>query len=259
MPADKETARIEPAIDWHVYSAESDRKYKEVLDGSRSFRDLVDHNIIEGAENELRFVLDCAALLLKAPELGLALDVCCGAGAMTEAMRQAGFAATGLELSPDAVRLAAKTFPSCTFVVGDAAKIEGRFPPEAFDLILIREGHPFSRIDDFDFQRRLIEAYLSLLRPGGLLVIAHARRGGGMFYPSLDFARARRHFGAAGVRSVGPIFFFLMKHLRYRPNSKAMVYAISFATRLLQLVLRGRWIEFLFMSKAASTPAPQPE
>jgi SAM-dependent methyltransferase len=247
--------RREPSsVDWRAYSAESDRKYKEVLDG-RNFDDLVDHNIIDGSDQELQFILDCAAMLLTPPSIGTALDVCCGAGTMTETLRRAGFVATGLELNADAVRLAEQKFPGCAFIVGDAAAIGGLFPSESFDLVLIREGHPFSRIDDFDLQRKLIEDYLRLLRPGGLLVIAHARRGGGMHYPSLDFARVRRVFGAAGIPSAGPIFFFLMKHLRYRPRSRALTQAFSLATRLLQSLMRDRWIEFLFLSKPKSAAA----
>jgi hypothetical protein len=171
---------------------------------------------------------------------------------MTEGLRRAGYDATGIELNADAVDLARDRFPECRFLLGDASQIRGEMSARSFDLILIREAHPFSRVDDFEVQNALLWDYFELLKPNGLIVVAHARRGGGMHYRSLDFRRARRAFEDAGFTTAGPILFFVMKHLGYRPGRRVFTHALSLAGRLLQALLRDRWIEFLFLSKFRS-------
>ncbi len=90
------------------------------------------------------------------------LDVACGSGRVVAALAARGFAATGLDLLPDALararRLAAAAGVAGSFVVADA---ERRLPFRAGSLALVTG---FRYLD-----RALFPALVDLLAPGGEL------------------------------------------------------------------------------------------
>ena len=91
---------------------------------------------------------------------GRLLDVGCNGGFLTEAVREAGFEAHGLDLDPVSIRYAAEQFPGCHFHL---TPVEELADAQGFDLIYCSEviehvpdPHPFAA------------ALVRLLRPGDL-------------------------------------------------------------------------------------------
>ena len=106
---------------------------------------------------------------------GKALDVCCGIGEISRYLTTIGFDTVGFDLSEDAIKIAKKIEPDGNFHICDATDLNNKISSQKYDLILIREAHPFTRIHDDKFQVKLISTYLDLLQPDGILVIAQAR------------------------------------------------------------------------------------
>ncbi|KAF0650712.1 MULTISPECIES: class I SAM-dependent methyltransferase [Streptomyces] len=100
------------------------------------------------------------------------LDVGCGTGSLSELVAGAGHRVTGVDLAPRMVeraraKLAEAGLPG-RFLIGDAAA-----PPtgrETFDVLLSR--HLVWTLPD---PRAALEAWVSLIRPGGLLVLVEGR------------------------------------------------------------------------------------
>ncbi|MDR0423904.1 MAG: 23S rRNA (uracil(1939)-C(5))-methyltransferase RlmD [Clostridiales Family XIII bacterium] len=71
-----------------------------------------------------------------------ALDLYCGAGTITQALAQSAVCATGIEISPDAVRSATENarinaLGNCSFIEGDVLEALDTLSPEGFDLITL--------------------------------------------------------------------------------------------------------------------------
>ena len=101
------------------------------------------------------------------------LDLCCGSGEAAAAWLAAGFAVTGLDVSPRALDLAAQRHPSLERVEGLAED-----PPLAdasFSAIQLSVAlHEFPRSD----RKRLLRSALRLLEPGGWLVLVDLHPAG---------------------------------------------------------------------------------
>jgi SAM-dependent methyltransferase len=233
---------------WRQYTNTSDKRYKDArVDGDLS--PLKSHNILSSGEIELRFIDDVLRAYRGKPVTGKwALDVCCGSGYMTGCLIKKGLKAVGFDLNEDAIELGKSTVRDAYFFVSDAANPSKQVKEKKYDLILIREAHPFSRIDDFDFQADLTGQYLSLLNTGGTLVIAHARRGGGMSYPSVSFDRLQNWAEERGYMAAGPFYMFLYKHLGLKSPGKTTLKMQSFLSSFLAGLFRQRWIEFFFIT-----------
>ena len=94
------------------------------------------------------------------------LDLCCGSGETAAPWIEAGFAVTGLDLSPKALALAAKRTPQLQCIEGMAEK-----PPlntSQFAAIQISLAlHEFSSEE----RQQVLKACMRLLQPGGWLVL----------------------------------------------------------------------------------------
>ncbi len=241
--------------DWWGFASKSESEYRNVMHGQGMDR-LRDHNILIGCEEEIEFMETIIALHGGSARGGRALDLCCGAGTMTDALQRRGYDSTGVELSETAVGLGLRLWPRCTFIQADTTDIEA-LPPGPFDLILAREAHPFSRVDDWKMQRPLIAHLLSQLRLGGGLVIAHARVGGGMSTASVNFQRMKREFLNEGFRGGGVYSHFPFKHLRFRPPGLRTLGSVSRLGILAQRILRYRWLEFVVLVRVRAGAATQ--
>ncbi|GEL98456.1 class I SAM-dependent methyltransferase [Cellulomonas terrae] len=98
------------------------------------------------------------------------LDVGCGTGSLTALLAQAGHRVTGVDLSPEMIGRARTKLDAArlhaTFVVGDAAH-----PPGApVDVVLAR--HVVWALPD---PRAALDRWVSLVRPGGALVLVEGR------------------------------------------------------------------------------------
>ncbi|KQX35648.1 hypothetical protein ASD04_12720 [Devosia sp. Root436] len=237
----------QPDPDWTQFTHRSDVRYRQALAGEQT-EELVRHNIRSGGDRELRMMMDVASLYFDdVPSRGRALDVCCGAGYMTDCLRQFGFDTLGCDLNADAIALAQRHFPANSYIVGDASRPASFAAPDSFDLILAREAHPMSRINDAAIQDEMMDGYIASLKPGGIMIIAHAQTGGGMDYPSIDFRRAAARL--QGVTAVGPFMPHLVKRVPPWLRTTAAVPLLSMAARLYQRLTNNRLIEVFYLRK----------
>lgn len=236
---------------WREWTQLSDLTYKRVKEANvRNFDELQDHNVVRNARRELETLLEIAEVRWGPISRERALDICCGAGFMTASIAEQGFSSTGIDINEDAIELAREAHPNCKFVAGDATNPAALIQDKGFDFILVREAHPFSRLDNFEFQRDTVNRYLSLLKPGGLIVIAHARRGGGMFFPSVNFKKLGQDLGARGIETMGSYFISLTKRFAKRPG-KVTCILLSLIASIIGRVRGMRLIEAYFIHKPA--------
>lgn len=228
---------------WAEFQRGSIDAYKAYLAGYPEL--LVHHNLLEGGHQELNFVVRLSQLFFGSVPHGRALDVGCGWGYMTSCLKDLGYEATGFDLSEDAIQVAQRQFMGVRYFQGDGAEPKRYFGGQEFDLILVREFHPFTRIDDPEFQLRIIRDYLDMLRDDGLMVIAHGRRG-----QHLDYRRVRLDLKHSAVKTAGPFYFSLMKRLKIPAANKGIIRAASIANELASLLLRKKYVEFFLLHKS---------
>ena len=118
-----------------------------------------------GGVTRLRY-LGLTALQDKISKGAPVLDLCCGSGETAAPWIEAGFAVTGLDLSPKALVLAAERTPQLQCIEGMAEN-----PPlntNQFAAIQISLAlHEFSSEE----RRQVLKACMRLLQPGGWLVL----------------------------------------------------------------------------------------
>ncbi|MDF0602069.1 methyltransferase domain-containing protein [Psychromarinibacter sp. C21-152] len=113
-------------------------------------------------------VVDAVAARLVAqvaPEGRHILDLCCGHGALTAALADAGARVTGLDFSPEMLAIARKHAPGIEFVEGDATTLQ--FRDGAFDSVISNFG--MMHIPD---QPAALAEICRVLRPGGRFLMA---------------------------------------------------------------------------------------
>ena len=101
------------------------------------------------------------------------LDLCCGSGEAAAPWLEAGFAVTGLDLSPRALELAAQRHPAMERVEGlaeDPPLADGGFSAIQLSVAL----HEFPRAE----RDQVLRSCLRLLEPGGWLVIVDLHPAG---------------------------------------------------------------------------------
>ena len=117
------------------------------------------------------------------------LDVACGTGVLFPdyLARNVG-SLTAVDISPEMVRIARSKYPEdkVTVCCGDVEEMDF---DKQFDCIVVYNAFPH-----FPEPARLIESLSSLLKPGGILTVAH-----GMSRAAID----RHHEGRASRVSVG--------------------------------------------------------
>jgi len=94
------------------------------------------------------------------------LDVACGTGVLFPDYLSRGAASvTGIDISPEMVRLARKKFPDVQVICGDGATA---LFPRKFDAVMVYNAFPH-----FPDPGKLLEHLASALNPGGRLTVAH--------------------------------------------------------------------------------------
>jgi len=97
--------------------------------------------------------------LLSLPPGATAVDLGCGLGEKTETLRRVGLRAVGIDRNEERIRIAAKRFPLCRFMVGDIQDLP--FSPASFDAL-------FSKgVLQYVPWQETIRDYAALLKPGG--------------------------------------------------------------------------------------------
>ena len=145
--------------------------------------------------------------------------------------------------------LAKSRNPTIDFFISNASELVGEVSQYQYDFILAREVHCFSRISDDVYHQNLVETYLGLLKPGGVLVIAHSRTGVDTQYPSIDFQSLSNVLDSHKYVFTGPHFTFLYKHLKLFIPFRSVISVQSYMTRLIALLSGKRWIEFFILLK----------
>lgn len=234
---------------WQKFTQVSDVSYRKVLENNDTV-ELRNHNILQDGEIEFAFISDLARLYArKKLRPGSALDVCCGAGYMSNCLKNLGYHVRAFDINNDAVTIAKNTFPDIDFFVDDAASPSARVSEAKYDLILIREAHPFSRVCDRDFQMKLISKYLLMLKSDGVIAIGHARRGSTTNYDSVSFSQIRSHLKPSHAVIYGPYFMFAYKHFNLIRSTKLLIRLSSLLSSMLQRVTGARWIEYSIIHK----------
>jgi SAM-dependent methyltransferase len=105
------------------------------------------------------------ALRRFAPQAERFLDVGCSGGFMVEAAREAGFAATGVDLEPPAIGYARKHFPEGRFFCGTIEEFAAT-SPDPFDVVYSSEV-----IEHVPDVRSFARTIARLMRPRGVLYI----------------------------------------------------------------------------------------
>ena len=95
-------------------------------------------------------------------------DLGCGTGTLTRLLVDEGYAADGLDISPEMIRRARSKVPEADFRVGDAAA--PGLEPAAYDVVLCR--HVLWAMPD---PVAAFATWVELLRPDGVVVLVEGR------------------------------------------------------------------------------------
>ena len=93
------------------------------------------------------------------------LDVACGTGVLFPDYLKRGATVTGIDISPEMVKVAQSKFPELQVLCGD---VEETAFDSLFDCIMVYNAFPH-----FPEPAKLIQRLATLLKPGGILSIAH--------------------------------------------------------------------------------------
>lgn len=98
------------------------------------------------------------------PEVHKVLDVACGTGDVSMALRDKGMAVTGVDISERMLAIACSKVAGVEFMTGDASALP--FSDSSFDAVTIAFG-----IRNFDKRDKCIEELFRVIRPGGILAV----------------------------------------------------------------------------------------
>lgn len=112
-------------------------------------------------------------------------DLGCGTGTLTRLLTDEGYAVDGLDLSPEMISRARAKVPEATFTVGDAA--DPALDGAAYDVVLSRHVLWAMPEPVAAFSR-----WVSLLKPGGMVVLVEGRWGTGAGLTARDAQRIVR-------------------------------------------------------------------
>ena len=93
------------------------------------------------------------------------LDVACGTGVLFPDYIKRGAVVTGVDISPEMVKIAKKNFPEIEVICED---VENLNFTEKFDVVMVYNAFPH-----FPHPQRVIEKLSTFLRDGGRLSVAH--------------------------------------------------------------------------------------
>ena len=93
------------------------------------------------------------------------LDVACGTGVLFPDYIKRGAVVTGVDISPEMVKIAKKNFPKIEVLCEDVENLDFT---ENFDVVMVYNAFPH-----FPHPERLIEKLSTFLRDGGILSVAH--------------------------------------------------------------------------------------
>ena len=160
------------------------------------------HGIIDDAY-ALVYARNLGDLLRRhgAPLAGPILDVGCGIGTVTHAIRAAcgpGTDCQGIDLSESAIRVARRRYADCAFRVASADDL-GAFADGAFSVVHARELYPFTRSADAGLHARLLAEFAAKLMPGGTVAAVQIVERAGLADSLAELARQAPGLGFESV------------------------------------------------------------
>lgn len=111
-------------------------------------------------------LIDDVDALLDVPSGAEILDVCCGFGRVAGPLARRGYRVTGIDISPEQLRLAEQRNPGPIYLQADMR----RPPPGPFDAA-VNLFSSFGYFDDPREDAAALNAWARSLRPGGVLVM----------------------------------------------------------------------------------------
>lgn len=93
------------------------------------------------------------------------LDVACGTGVLFPDYIKRGAVVTGVDISPEMVKIAKKNFPEIDVICEDVENLDFT---ENFDVVMVYNAFPH-----FPYPERVIEKLSTFLRDSGILSVAH--------------------------------------------------------------------------------------
>lgn len=125
------------------------------------------------------------------------LDLGCGNGALTNQLWQAGFAAEGLDASPELLETARQNWPHLTFYLGDATDFQVSKP---FDVVF---SNAVLHWIDQEKQDAMLDCVNRALKPGGQFVFEL----GGYGNNALIHRALEQSFTRRGLTYQNPFYF----------------------------------------------------
>lgn len=146
------------------------------------------------------------------------LDLGCGNGALTHQLQQAGFAAEGLDASPELLETAKRNWPDLTFRLGDATAFQVSDP---YDVVFSNAVLHWIDLDKQDAMLRCVNA---ALKPGGQFIFEMGGYGNNaLIHDALEQSFARR-----GLTYQKPFYFPTVG--QYAARLERAGFKVTFAT-----------------------------
>lgn len=154
------------------------------------FRRILEFNFREEKRVIARELMPQAEEIKRAGRRPRLLDLGCGTGELAPVFLRAGYSYTGIDIAPERIAYAAKTFPRGKFQVMDASAL--RYPDGHFDQILVTGV--LHHLSDEEV-RDIVKEMARVLRPGGRALVMEdiALRG------SLNLLGVLVHLADAGA------------------------------------------------------------
>jgi ubiquinone/menaquinone biosynthesis C-methylase UbiE len=140
-------------------------------------------------ESNVRLIQACARLARLTPG-SLVADLGCGSGVFTDLLRQQGFKATGLDLSPKLVALGKAKYPDVEFLEGDVENLP--FSSSSLDGVLLS-----GLVHHLPDPSRCAAEVFRVLKPGGSFVAFDPNRMNPFMYLYRD--RSSPFYSSVGV------------------------------------------------------------
>lgn len=154
------------------------------------FRRVLEFNFVEEKRVIKRELMPHARAARKEGRAPSILDLGCGTGELAPSFLKVGYSYVGIDIEPERIEYARKTYPKGEFHVMDAGAI--RYPDGHFDQILVTGV--LHHLSDEEV-RRIVGEMRRVLRPGGRALVMEdiALRG------SLNLLGALVHLADAGA------------------------------------------------------------
>ena len=177
---------------------------------------------------------------------GLALDVGCGNGRLTDTLSNLGWRAKGIDFSESGIALAKNDFPNSTFELADMFNYCKDFKEsEKYNIIIFRASLP-NQIN-IHLLADLIKDYMSILAENGILIIIAASNSRKI--KRINLNELSKILKISNYKVVGPYFGYVFDKLNFLPKNKIILILISKITSILNYIFSLQFHRTLVVKK----------